>query len=96
MNVTIIVSEALRSALEGRRKVELGVPKTADIGDVLQALLALYPKLGAHVPSERRPVRQYLNVVAQGTAPSGVLREGETVYLFGSPVPPPPTSVRSS
>ena len=36
--------------------MQLGVPPTADVGDVLETLLKLYPKLQHHVASDRRVV----------------------------------------
>ena len=44
----------LRNAVEGRRKLNLGLPPSADLGDLVQALLTLYPKLRAHVAHERQ------------------------------------------
>lgn len=80
----------MRSAVDGRGQLELGVPLTADLGDVLQTLFTLYPKLRAHVPSEKRPVRQHLNIFLseQGSRDLAArrkgMREGQVVYVFAS------------
>ncbi|MBI3185686.1 MAG: hypothetical protein HYZ28_26405 [Myxococcales bacterium] len=79
MNVTVVVPQALRPVFDGRRRIELGVPRGADLGDVLQALLVLYPKLAQHLPSERKPVRQHLNLVFSDSR----------LYLFASNGGPP-------
>jgi hypothetical protein len=76
-------------AVEGRRKLELGVPPSADLGDVVHSLMALYPKLAAHVPSDRRPIRQHLSLYL-----SGRLHEGQTIYLFASAATPPALAPR--
>ena len=54
MTVTVHVPGPLRNAVEGRRKLNLGLPPSADLGDLVQALLTLYPKLRAHVAQERQ------------------------------------------
>ena len=95
MNVTVVVPNAMKGIFEGRRRLELGVPSHADVGDVLQTLLTLYPKLLQYLPDETRPQRQHLNVVFTGhardiqrkKAPSP---EGQVLYLFGSANVPPP------
>ena len=58
MNVTVHVSARLRGAVEGRRKLDLGLPPSADFGDLVQALLTLYPKLRAHLTAERAEKHQ--------------------------------------
>jgi hypothetical protein len=54
LTVTIVVPPTLRGAMEGRKQVQLGVPPTADVGDVLETLLKLYPKLLHHLASDRK------------------------------------------
>jgi hypothetical protein len=80
MNVTVVVAASLRAAFDGRSKLELGVPPGADVGDVMQTLFSLYPKLVQLIPNERRPIRQYLSLVLQG----------DRLYVFGSSPNPPP------
>ncbi len=74
MNVTIVIAKPLQAACEGRAKIELGVPPTSDIGDVLQTLLALYPGLKAFVPSEKKPRKPCFAVATAGSL----------VYLFAA------------
>lgn len=74
MNVTVIIPRPLQPACEGRATIHLGVPSAADVGDVVQTLLSLYPGLKAFVSSEKKPRKQYF----------GVAQAGRTVYLFHS------------
>ena len=67
-------SALLQPACEGRAQIELGVPPTSSVGDVVQTLMALYPGLRAFVASEKRPVRQHF----------GVAQLGRMIYLFAS------------
>ncbi len=62
MNVTVIIPKPLQAACEGRARIELGVPGGADVGDVLQTLIALYPGLRAFVASDKRPLKHYFSV----------------------------------
>lgn len=50
--------------MEGRRKLSLGLPPSADMGDVVQTLLTLYPKLRAHVSHDRKTQRMQLGVMS--------------------------------
>lgn len=74
MNVTIVIAKPLQPACEGRARIELGVPPTSDIGDVLQTLLALYPGLKAFIPSEKKPRKPSFAVATAGSL----------VYLFAA------------
>lgn len=87
LNVTVVVAPTLRGAMEGRKQVQLGVPPTADVGDVLETLLKLYPKLAQHMATDRRPVSSTMTVfmAEQGLHDlarrrSG-LKEGARLYL---------------
>ena len=53
MNVTIMVAKSLQAACDGRQRIELGVPNSTGIGDIIQTLLSLYPKLVRHMAHER-------------------------------------------
>ncbi|MBL8917908.1 MAG: hypothetical protein JNJ54_03535 [Myxococcaceae bacterium] len=77
MNVTVIIPRPLQPACEGRAKIELGVPPTSDVGDVLHTLMALYPALKAFVANEQRPMKQHF----------GVAQAGRKVFLFASSPP---------
>ena len=74
MNITVVIPRPLQPACEGRSKIELGVPPSSSVGDVVQTLMALYPGLRAFVANEKRPMRQYFNVTQQG----------HVLYLFTS------------
>lgn len=93
MNVWVVVPRALRPAVDGRRKLDLGVPPSADVGDLLHTLFSLYPKLRRHIPNDNKPVRQQFNVLLteqsgrELAARRSGLREGSTVYLSAS-IPP--------
>ena len=84
MNVTVIVSHHLRDAVEGRRRLELGLPRTADVGDVVEALLSLYPKLFQHLASERHAERRQMSIYwnAQPGRRTDRFKEGQRVYLM--------------
>jgi len=77
LNVTVIIAKPLQTACEGRSKIELGVPPTSDVADVLQTLMALYPGLKAFVANERRPMKQHF----------GVAQSGRKLFLFASSAP---------
>ncbi|MFT3841780.1 MAG: hypothetical protein QM723_32620 [Myxococcaceae bacterium] len=66
MNVTVIIPRALQAACEGRSRIELGVPPTSDVGDVVQTLISLYPGLKAYVASEKRPLKQHFGIAPAG------------------------------
>ncbi len=74
VNITVIIPKALQAACEGRAKIELGVPPTSDLADVIQTLMTLYPGLRAFVANEKRPMRQSF----------GVAQAGRKVFLFTS------------
>ncbi len=74
MNVTIIIPKGLQGACEGRAKIELGVPPTSDVGDILQTLMALYPGLRAFVANEKRPLKGHF----------GVAQAGRKIFLFAA------------
>jgi hypothetical protein len=82
VTVTVLVPASLRSALDGKRRVELGVPAGAGVGDVLQALLTLYPKLAQVVATERRHGRAGLTLFFEEGGTRGGRREHARVWLF--------------
>ncbi|HTS82198.1 MAG TPA: hypothetical protein VMH40_16460 [Myxococcaceae bacterium] len=85
MNVTVLVPTTLRSAVDGKQKLDLGVPAGAGVGEVLQTLLTLYPKLRTAVASETRPRRQQLTVVVEPRSGRRGPRDGLRVWLFAPP-----------
>lgn len=82
MNVTVLVPSTLRSAVDGKQKLDLGVPAGAGVGEVLQTLLTLYPKLRSAMASETRPRRQQLTVVVEPRPVHRGQRDGVRVWLF--------------
>jgi len=74
MNITVIIPRTLQAACEGRARIELGVPPTSDVADIITTLMALYPGLKAFVANEKRPLKQHF----------GVARAGMKVFLFTS------------
>lgn len=77
MNITVIIPRTLQAACEGRAKIELGVPPSSDVADIITTLIALYPGLRAFVANEKRPLKQHF----------GVARSGAKVFLFTSTTP---------
>jgi len=82
VNVTVLVPSTLRSAVDGKQKLDLGVPAGAGVGEVLQTLLTLYPKLRAAMASETKPRRQQLTVVVEPRSVARGSRESLRVWLF--------------
>lgn len=74
MNITVIIPRTLQAACEGRAKIELGVPPTADLAEIITTLMSLYPGLKAFVANEKRPLKQHF----------GVARAGTKIFLFTS------------
>ncbi len=78
MNITVIIPRTLQAACEGRAKIELGVPPSSDLGEIITTLMTLYPGLKAFVANEKRPMKQHF----------GVARAGQKVFLFTSTARP--------
>lgn len=87
MNITVMVPRALRTAFDGRGKVTLGLPPIADVGDLLEALFKLYPKVKQHLASDQEGLKgQHLSLYLSDTGANDIawrarLREGQTLYL---------------
>jgi hypothetical protein len=87
VNVTVMVPRALRTVFEGRVKVNLGLPPTADVGDLLEALFKLYPKVKQHLASDNVATKgQHLSLYSSEVGAKDIswrarLREGQTLYL---------------
>ena len=86
MNVTVLIPSTLRSAVDGKHKLDLGVPAGAGVGEVLQTLLTLYPKLRSAMASETRLRRQQLLERDKTTLPQlqAVITEASLLYRWGS------------
>ena len=96
MNVTVLIPSTLRSAVDGKHKLDLGVPAGAGVGEVLQTLLTLYPKLRSAMASDTRLRRQQLTVVVEPRSVARGLRDGIRVWLFAAPGAPEPAGARQS
>lgn len=66
MNVTVLIPRSLQRACDGRQAIELGVPPSADLPDILQTLLSLYPRLMDFVADESRFDRPHFRAVLTG------------------------------
>jgi hypothetical protein len=82
VNVTVLIPASLRSVLDGKRRVELGVPAGSGVGEVLQTLLTLYPKLLRRVATDRNHGRQGLTLFFEEGATREGRREHARVWLF--------------
>jgi hypothetical protein len=91
MNIVIEIAPPLIAAVDGRRRLELGVPPNSDVADIVDTLLKLYPKLVNHVTTDRlRKSQTGMNVYWSGKNKGEMpvksrLLEGQTVYLCASP-----------
>lgn len=89
LDIIVVVAPSLRGAFEGRRTVNLGLPATAGVGEVVETLLKLYPRTRNLLAGDwKSPSGQYLHLalderasqeLAQG---GGGLAAGQKVYLF--------------
>jgi hypothetical protein len=86
VNVTVLVPSTLRAAVDGKHRLDLGVPAGAGVGEVLHTLLTLYPKLRGAVASDTRLRRQQLTVVVEPRSARRGQRDGVRVWLFAPPV----------
>jgi hypothetical protein len=95
LNITVHVPDTIRGAFQGRRKVELGVPSNADVGELLEALARLYPKLVALWASERKDSWQGIRILLAERASLDLARrgsglhDGDLVYLASPAIRPP-------
>lgn len=89
MNVTVRIPPALRAAFEGRELLSLGLPANADIGDLFDTLLSLYPKLRSHMAGDSKQAKSALGIFMSEFALNDLarhrkgLREGQVIYLVG-------------
>jgi molybdopterin converting factor small subunit len=86
VNVTVLVPSTLRAAVDGKHRLDLGVPAGAGVGEVLQTLLTLYPKLRSALASDTRLRRQQLTVVVEPRSARRGQRDGVRVWLFAAPI----------
>ncbi len=82
-----MVPPTLKGAVDGRGRLDLGVPPAAELGDVLESLFRLYPKLAAHIASDKRSARAGLNLFVSEqmlrdfSLRRFALRDGQKLYL---------------
>jgi hypothetical protein len=95
LDITVVVAPPLRNAFEGRARVTLGLPATADIGDVVETLLRLYPRTRSLLAGDGGlPGGRYMHLVLDGSAspeeaPSRTgLAPGHRVFVFALSRPP--------
>jgi len=86
VNVTVLVPSTLRAAVDGKHRLDLGVPAGAGVGEVVQTLLTLYPKLRSALASDTRLRRQQLTVVVEPRSARRGQRDGVRVWLFAPPI----------
>ena len=87
-DVNVVVAPALRAAFEGRKEINLGVPASSGVGEVLESLFKLYPRARALLVNDRRATGRYMHVAVDEHAMrelahgGGGLAAGQRVYLF--------------
>jgi hypothetical protein len=89
LDITVVVAPPFRSAFEGRSLVSLGLPATADVGEVVETLLKLYPRTRSLLAGDRGPAGgRYMHLVLDAppsqepdTGRSG-LAAGHKVFVF--------------
>jgi hypothetical protein len=95
LDITVVVAPPLQSAFDGRSLVTLGLPATADVGELVETLLRLYPRTRNLLAGDRgAPGGRYMQLVLD--APSlqvpaqgrGGLAAGHKVFLFALSRPP--------
>ncbi len=85
MNVTVHIPASLGAAFEGRRTLQLGVPKGAELADVLQTLFTLYPRVYFLLPHEGPGARVQLSLFTEPQVARTLrLREGQPLVLVGT------------
>jgi hypothetical protein len=95
LDITVVVAPPLQSAFEGRSQLSLGLPAMADVGDLVETLLRLYPRTRTLLAGDRgAPGGRYMQLVLE--APSlrepfqalGGLAAGHKVFIFALSRPP--------
>ncbi|MFP2909720.1 hypothetical protein ACLESD_32675 [Pyxidicoccus sp. 3LFB2] len=74
--VSVVVAPALRGAFEGRRELSLGMPAHAGVGDVLESLFKLYPRVRQYLKGERGGSGLYLHIAMDERAAEELARGG--------------------
>jgi hypothetical protein len=85
LNVSVHIAPQLQGATEGRSRLEIGLPAGAGLGELLESLFALYPKLREFLAHEgARPAGQELSILLSREVDTLWLRPEEPVYLVAS------------
>ena len=94
-DITVVVSPTLRNAFEGRSLVSLGLPSSANMGDVVETLLRLYPRTRSLLAGDGgMPGSRYMHLVLDVDAvrhpaqARGSLAAGHKVFVFALSRPP--------
>jgi molybdopterin converting factor small subunit len=66
MEITVRLPSALRPRVGDRSTVDVSVPGTATLADLLDALAAEYPGLDRRLRDERKQLRRYVNFFVDG------------------------------
>lgn len=97
LDISVVVAPPLRNAFEGRSVVSLGLPATADLGDVVETLLRLYPRTRSLLAGDRgAPGGRYMHMVVDSGASGGwepgqggaALAAGHKIFIFALSRPP--------
>jgi hypothetical protein len=83
LDIIVVVAPPLRNAFDGRSQVSLGVPATAELGDVMESLLRLYPRTraflaGDHGGTSGRYMHLAMALPEQGQGLAG----GHKLFIF--------------
>ncbi|WP_224365115.1 hypothetical protein [Hyalangium versicolor] len=97
LDITVVVAPPLRNAFEGRSVLSLGLPAEADLGDVVETLLRLYPRTRSFMAGDRgTPGGRYMHLVLDGGAEAqegvqgrGGLAAGHKIFVFALSRPTP-------
>ncbi|MBN1204965.1 MAG: hypothetical protein JXB05_08575 [Myxococcaceae bacterium] len=84
LDIIVEVAPPLRNAFEGRSQVSLGVPATAELGDVMESLLRLYPRTRAFLAGDHGGTSgRYMHVALGAPLGSGQgLARGHKLFVF--------------
>jgi len=95
LDITVVVAPPLQSAFDGRSLLSLGLPASADVGDLMETLFRLYPRTRSLLAGDRgTPGGRYMQLVLD--APSlrepvpgrAALAAGHKVFVFALTRPP--------
>lgn len=91
----MVVAPPLQSAFDGRSQLTLGLPATADVGELMETLLRLYPRTRGLLAGDRgTPGGKYMQVVLDAPSLQAPvhgrlgLAAGHKVFLFALTRPP--------